>query len=54
MFDDPDGNLVYAGDLAVQARQVFGNLGRAMAARSPTRSSGSASMASDTAASTCS
>lgn len=32
MSDDPDGNLVAAGDLATQARQVFANLGRALAA----------------------
>jgi len=30
--EDADGNLVGAGDLAVQARQVFANLGRALAA----------------------
>ena len=30
--EDADGKLVGAGDLAVQARQVFGNLGRALAA----------------------
>lgn len=32
MSDDQDGNLVHAGDFAGQARQVFGNLGRALAA----------------------
>ena len=32
MSDDPLGNLVHAGDLAAQARQVFANLGRALAA----------------------
>jgi enamine deaminase RidA (YjgF/YER057c/UK114 family) len=32
MSDDPDGNLVHAGDLEAQARQVFANLGRALAA----------------------
>lgn len=32
MSDDPEGNLVAAGDLAAQARQVFANLGRALAA----------------------
>ncbi len=32
MSDDADGNLVHAGDLAAQAQQVFGNLGRALAA----------------------
>lgn len=32
MSDDPEGNLVHAGDLAAQARQVFANLGRALAA----------------------
>ncbi|MFG1793134.1 RidA family protein [Nocardia sp. NPDC049149] len=32
MSDDLDGNLVFAGDLAAQARQVFANLGRALAA----------------------
>ena len=30
--EDVHGNLVGAGDLAVQARQVFANLGRALAA----------------------
>src|SRR5260370_41611730 len=30
--EDEHGNLVGAGDLAVQARQVFANLGRALAA----------------------
>jgi enamine deaminase RidA (YjgF/YER057c/UK114 family) len=30
--EDEQGNLVGAGDLAVQARQVFGNVGRALAA----------------------
>ena len=30
--EDAQGNLVGAGDLAVQARQVFANLGRALAA----------------------
>ena len=30
--EDIDGKLVGAGDLAAQARQVFGNLGRALAA----------------------
>ncbi|HEX5188014.1 MAG TPA: Rid family hydrolase [Streptosporangiaceae bacterium] len=30
--EDAHGNLVGAGDLAVQARQVFANLGRALAA----------------------
>lgn len=30
--EDADGNLVGAGDLAVQARHVFANLGRALAA----------------------
>lgn len=30
--EDDDGNLVGAGDLAAQARQVFANLGRALAA----------------------
>lgn len=30
--EDQDGNLVGAGDLAAQARQVFANLGRALAA----------------------
>ncbi|WP_069163728.1 RidA family protein [Nocardia altamirensis] len=34
MSDDLDGNLVFAGDLAAQARQVFTNLGRALAAAS--------------------
>lgn len=32
MSDDPDGNLVFPDDLAAQARQVFANLGRALAA----------------------
>ena len=32
MSDDPEGNLVHPGDLAAQARQVFANLGRAIAA----------------------
>jgi enamine deaminase RidA (YjgF/YER057c/UK114 family) len=32
MSDDPAGNLVHPGDLAAQARQVFANLGRALAA----------------------
>jgi enamine deaminase RidA (YjgF/YER057c/UK114 family) len=32
MSDDPRGNLVFPGDLAAQARQVFANLGRALAA----------------------
>jgi enamine deaminase RidA (YjgF/YER057c/UK114 family) len=32
MSDDPEGNLVHPGDLAAQARQVFANLGRALAA----------------------
>ena len=32
MSDDPQGNLVHPGDLAAQARQVFANLGRALAA----------------------
>jgi len=32
MSDDPQGNLVAPGDLAAQARQVFANLGRALAA----------------------
>lgn len=32
MSDDRDGNLVDSGDLAAQARRVFGNLGRALAA----------------------
>ncbi|MFC4118242.1 RidA family protein [Nonomuraea zeae] len=32
MSDDPAGNLVAPGDLAAQARQVFANLGRALAA----------------------
>jgi enamine deaminase RidA (YjgF/YER057c/UK114 family) len=32
MSDDRDGNLVAPGDLAAQARQVFANLGRALAA----------------------
>jgi enamine deaminase RidA (YjgF/YER057c/UK114 family) len=30
--EDEDGNLVAVGDLAVQARQVFSNVGRALAA----------------------
>jgi enamine deaminase RidA (YjgF/YER057c/UK114 family) len=30
--EDEQGNLVGPGDLAVQARRVFGNLGRALAA----------------------
>ena len=30
--EDEHGNLVGAGDLAAQARQVFGNVGRALAA----------------------
>ena len=30
--DDAQGNLVGAGDLAVQARQAFANVGRALAA----------------------
>ena len=30
--EDRDGNLVGPGDLATQARQVFGNVGRALAA----------------------
>ncbi|MGO4781421.1 RidA family protein, partial [Lysobacter sp. 2RAB21] len=30
--EDIDGNLVGPGDLAVQARQVYANLGRALAA----------------------
>lgn len=30
--EDKQGNLVGAGDLAIQARQVFANLGRALAA----------------------
>ena len=30
--DDADGNLVAPGDLAVQARQAFANVGRALAA----------------------
>jgi enamine deaminase RidA (YjgF/YER057c/UK114 family) len=30
--EDEEGNLVGPGDLAVQARQVFANLGRALAA----------------------
>jgi enamine deaminase RidA (YjgF/YER057c/UK114 family) len=30
--EDADGNLVGPGDLAAQARQVFANLGRALAA----------------------
>src|SRR5215471_12017455 len=30
--EDPQGNLVGPGDLAVQARQVFANLGRALTA----------------------
>src|SRR5690348_17413549 len=30
--EDPDGYLVGPGDLATQARQVFANLGRALAA----------------------
>jgi enamine deaminase RidA (YjgF/YER057c/UK114 family) len=30
--EDSQGNLVGAGDLAVQARQAFGNLGRTLAA----------------------
>jgi enamine deaminase RidA (YjgF/YER057c/UK114 family) len=30
--EDEDGNLVGVGDLAVQARQVFSNVGRALAA----------------------
>jgi enamine deaminase RidA (YjgF/YER057c/UK114 family) len=30
--EDEQGNLVGPGELAVQARQVFGNLGRALAA----------------------
>jgi enamine deaminase RidA (YjgF/YER057c/UK114 family) len=32
MSDDADGNLIHANDLAAQARQVFTNLGRALAA----------------------
>lgn len=32
MSDDPDGNLVASSDLEAQARQVFDNLGRALAA----------------------
>jgi enamine deaminase RidA (YjgF/YER057c/UK114 family) len=32
MSDDLDGNLVFPGDLAAQARQVFTNLGRALSA----------------------
>ncbi|GAA0934499.1 RidA family protein [Virgisporangium aurantiacum] len=32
MSDDADGNLVHSGDLAAQARRVFANLGRALAA----------------------
>jgi enamine deaminase RidA (YjgF/YER057c/UK114 family) len=32
MSDDPQGNLVFPGDLVAQARQVFANLGRALAA----------------------
>jgi enamine deaminase RidA (YjgF/YER057c/UK114 family) len=34
--EDEQGNLVGAGDLAVQARQVFGNVGRALAAAGAT------------------
>lgn len=30
--NDVDGNLVASGDIATQARQVYGNLGRALAA----------------------
>ncbi len=30
--DDPQGNLVGLGDLAAQARQVFANVGRSLAA----------------------
>ncbi len=30
--DDADGNLVFPGDLAAQARQAFANVGRALAA----------------------
>lgn len=32
MSDDPQGNFVHPGDLVAQARQVFANLGRALAA----------------------
>ena len=32
--EDERGNLVSAGDLALQARQVFANVGRALAAAS--------------------
>jgi enamine deaminase RidA (YjgF/YER057c/UK114 family) len=32
MSDDRDGNLIAPGDLAAQARQVFANLSRALAA----------------------
>ncbi|WHT22097.1 RidA family protein [Crossiella sp. CA-258035] len=32
MSDDSRGDLVHPGDLAAQARQVFANLGRALAA----------------------
>jgi enamine deaminase RidA (YjgF/YER057c/UK114 family) len=32
LADDPQGNLVAPGDLAAQARQAFGNVGRALAA----------------------
>src|SRR5688500_15638389 len=32
MSDDLQGNLVFPGDLAAQARQVFTNLGRALTA----------------------
>ncbi|GAA2836277.1 RidA family protein [Crossiella cryophila] len=32
LSDDPDGDLVHPGDLAAQVRQVFANLGRALAA----------------------
>jgi enamine deaminase RidA (YjgF/YER057c/UK114 family) len=34
--EDEQGNLVGAGDLAVQARQVFANVGRALAAAGAT------------------
>src|SRR5260221_6067540 len=48
--EDIHGKLVGPGDLATQARQVFGNLGRALAAAGarPARSPGSQSTSSIT------
>ena len=53
--EDVHGNLVGPGDLAAQARQVYANLGRALAAAAPApnRSPRSRSTSFTTSPSTC-